>query len=107
MAFQNLFILGSTGNVGRTLLEQITAHDGTDHGHRNPTVIAGIANSTNFILSPGGIALPERINRESMRAFLSDSENNTQPYSEYSQMLEAVRKSGMEGEIIFVDATAE
>ncbi len=91
MAFQNLFILGSTGNVGTELMKQVREYDMSDKGHLNPTRIVGIANSRSYALDPCGI-LTQKLDT---------------PYSNHDEILEAVRKSGLEGEIIFVDVTAE
>jgi homoserine dehydrogenase len=106
MAFQNVFILGASGQVGTEVVKQIWAVDGVNRGHQNPTRIVGIANSTRFQLSPGGIMMPEVITRDSMRSLLSE-ENRTQSYDSHQQILEAVRTMGMEWEIVFVDVTAD
>ena len=90
MAFQNVFILG-TGNVGKELRSQIYTHDGTGNGHHNPTRIIGVANSRDFVLRAGGI---------------EESTSPTTQYGSYEHILESVRKAGLEGEIVFVDATA-
>jgi homoserine dehydrogenase len=41
-----------------------------------------------------------------MKAYIS-SEEGTQPYQSHNDILEAVRKSGLEGDVIFVDVTAD
>lgn len=47
---QDVFILGATGKVGRTLVSQIFENGDTNYLiHENPTRIVGIASSTRFI----------------------------------------------------------
>ncbi len=106
MALQNVFILGATGQVGTEVVKQIVAYDGMNHEHRNPTHIIGIADSTNFILSIGGVAVPEVISQDSLKNLLLQNEESNW-YSLHKEILNAVKKSWMEWEVIFVDVTAE
>jgi aspartokinase/homoserine dehydrogenase 1 len=92
MAFQNLFILGSTGQVGRELVRQINEFDLSSKGHLNPTRIVGIANSRGFDLDSKGI---------------SGTGLPSTGYETHDEILQAVKKAGLEGEIVFVDVTAE
>lgn len=78
MAFQNLFILGSTGQVGRELIKQITESDLNDKRHLNPTRIVGIANSKMFSLDPKG---------------LEDASALTNEYRSHDEILKAVKES--------------
>lgn len=91
MAFQNLFILGSTGKVWQELIKQVSECDMNNKWHLNPTRIIGLANSRSYSLNAGGLFTPEL----------------TTPYSTHGEILEAVKKSGLEWEVVFVDVTAE
>ncbi len=105
MAFQNIFILGSTGNVWKELVNQIQQYDMNNNWHLNPTKIVGIANSSRFILQPKGI--------QSKKSFSlnpngwMELDEQMIDYKNHDQILETVKKSGLEGEVIFVDVTAE
>jgi homoserine dehydrogenase len=105
MAFQNIFILGSTGKVGMELINQVQKYDMSNQWHLNPTRIVGIANSKSFILQPNWIkwersfGLNPNLGTEINEEIIG--------YSKHDEILEAVKKSGLEGEIIFVDVTAE
>ena len=53
---QDVFIIGATGNVGRTLVRQIFERGDTDNGrHANPTRIVGLASSRKFVFSSYGL----------------------------------------------------
>lgn len=105
MSFQNIFILGATGNVWSELLKQIQNHDWVNHEHRNPTKIVGVANSSKYTLSSWWIIIPHNISQENIKLFLSDN-GDSKSYQNHEQILEAVRKSWMEGDIVFIDVTA-
>jgi aspartokinase/homoserine dehydrogenase 1 len=67
MHTQDIFILGATGKVGRTLIAQIFRHgDDSLTLHRNPTRIVGVASSSRFRVNPDGLSpedtttLPDR-----------------------------------------------
>ncbi len=97
--FQNVFILGATGKVGGTLVEQIFSNGDTDsERHRNPTRIVGLASSTSFVYNLNGIdydaALP----------FL----NKSLVGERYSHLDEILNKSKatLDNNLVFVDATA-
>ena len=103
---QRVFVIGADGNVGRETALQICQNDLSAHGHRNPTEIVGVANSHDFILAPQGIS-PELLQRaaatkDKMRELLSSGTC----FGDLSEILEAVRKQGLDGEVIFVDATS-
>ncbi len=128
MAFQNLFILGSTGNVGTELINQVQKYDMSNKWHLNPTRIVGVADSQSYILnacwlkSESLYALKPKM--DPRPNFIPDLDNSAQfiknvdkrnkfnrekiiSYSKHDEILEAVKKSGLEGEVIFVDVTAE
>lgn len=105
MALQNVFIIGA-GQVWTELVKQIQKHDGVNHGHRNPTRIVGLANSRRFILSPGGVVMPESITQDSLKHTLSQIPES-QSYGPHEEMLSAVKKMGMEWEIVFIDVSAD
>lgn len=110
MAIQNIFILGGSGKVWSNLVRQIQTHDEANHEHKNPTRIIGLANSSHYILSTGWIYIPNVIGKndgqiqEEIKAFtMSDVSKG---YENHYQILEEIKKSGMEWEVVFVDVTA-
>lgn len=105
MALQNVFIIGA-GQVWTELVKQIQKHDGVNHGHRNPTRIVGLANSRRFILSPGGVVMPESITQDSLKHTLSQIPES-QSYGPHEEMLSAIKEMGMEWEIVFIDVSAD
>ncbi|MBP9779077.1 hypothetical protein KBD33_00470 [Candidatus Gracilibacteria bacterium] len=128
MAFQNIFILGSTGKVGTELIDQVQRYDMSNKGHLNPTRIVGVADSQSYILSTSGLE-PESLyalkpsadprpnyipdpDDSNNQYIINDKKNkfnreNIVSYSHHDQILEAVKRCGLEGEIIFVDVTSE
>lgn len=52
---QDVFIIGATGKVGRTLIRQILEKDTDPNTHKNPTRIVGLASSKNFIYEREGL----------------------------------------------------
>jgi homoserine dehydrogenase len=56
---QDVFIIGATGNVGKTIVSQIFDKGDTDDNvHTNPTRIVGLASRTEYIYNPSGITEP-------------------------------------------------
>lgn len=96
--FQNVFIIGATGNIGRELISQIYNRRDTDGTiHENPTRIVGLACSSSMLYMPQGV--PEA----QASAFRSDGRK----YDCLRHLIDFVSKSQGEDRIIFVDATAE
>ena len=90
---QDVFIIGATGKVGRTLVSQINGKGDADQdAHANPTRIVGLASSKEFAFSQNGLPLTGgRI-------------PNPTEYHGLGELLKAAEccKSNM----VFVDATA-
>lgn len=97
--------MGATGNVGSEFINQVTLYDWPEHEHRNPTRIVGVANSVWYILSTSGVNLPAKINQESMKWVMTS--DKVKQYESHAAILEAIQRIGMEGEVIFVDVTAD
>ena len=53
--YQDVFIIGTTGNVGRTLVKQIIEKDMDCKKHVNPTRIIGVASSTQYLFLKNGL----------------------------------------------------
>ena len=94
MAFQNLFILGATGGVGKELINQVQKHDMSDRGHLNPTRIVGIANSRSYMLQPNGIKNGQSFDLN--RDLRMRPNEKIVSYQEHREILEAIKKSGLE-----------
>lgn len=99
---QYIFIIGATGNVGRTLVSQIFGKGDNDFKiHHNPTKIVGLASSSHYLFLRDGIS------KENCFKFTE----RTAPSEEYGTLddLLAVAKEagyGFERRLIFADVTA-
>ncbi len=114
MAYQNVVVLGGSGNVGREFMSQVIQHDTAfSNKHLNPTNIIALTNSKGFWFNRHGLEIqrqPENIHKwkDSKDSFISYM-NDTDQYQEYnnlSELLKLVKDEGMSGEITFVDITA-
>ena len=99
---QSVFIIGATGRVGNSLVRQIIEKgDMSCDRHTNPTRIVGLASSSHFFYSLGGISPQKAYN------FASRDFNNAPRYRDISELIEIAnygRKK--EGTLVFIDATA-
>lgn len=114
MAYQNIVVLGGTGNVGREFMSQVIEHDTVfSNKHLNPTNIVALTDSKGFWFNRHGLEiqrLPENIHKwkVSKDAFVSYM-NDADEYKEYnnlSELLKLLKDEGLSGEIAFVDITA-
>jgi homoserine dehydrogenase len=114
MAYQNVVVLGGSGNVGREFLSQVIQHDTAfSNKHLNPTNIIALTDSKGFWFNRHGLEIqrqPENIHKWkiSKDAFISYI-NDTDQYQEFDNLLELlklIKDEGMSGEIAFVDITA-
>lgn len=114
MAYQNVVVLGGTGNVGREFMSQVIEHDTVfSNKHLNPTNIVALTDSKGFWFNRHGLEiqrLPENIHKwkVSKDAFVSYM-NDADEYKEYnnlSELLKLLKDEGLSGEIAFVDITA-
>ncbi|MAG39978.1 hypothetical protein CMI41_03350 [Candidatus Pacearchaeota archaeon] len=95
---QDVFIIGATGGVGKTLVKQIFEKGDTDPNlHKNPTRVIGLASSSSFAHDPYGLS--ERKRDE----FYSRSCGSN--YS-LNDLLKAVSKEGRDSNLSFVDVTS-
>lgn len=101
MAFQNVCIIGATGSVGSKLVEQIEEFDRPGL-HANPTRIVGMVNKRGYIVDAGGIENPAALSGDRAR-FAESAVASTN----LSDVLQRVRDEGLEGDVVFVDVTAE
>ncbi|OVE74478.1 hypothetical protein BVX95_02420 [archaeon D22] len=91
---QKIFIIGATGKVGRTLVNQIIDNGDMDKKHENPTVVVGVASSKEYLYDAKGLM------EEDMKLFASREKSGT-PYTELRQLAD------LDDEVVFVDTTAE
>ena len=101
---QDVFIIGATGNVGKTLVSQIL-----DEGDLNrqpiPTRIVGLASATNFIYSPLGLDAVVATGFAKRFYFGNGMESN--PYKSHDELLSAVGLATRDTptQLVFVDVT--
>ncbi len=114
MAYQNVVVLGGSGNVGREFISQVVQHDTAfSNKHLNPTNIVALTDSKGFWFNRHGLEIqrqPENIHKwkNSKDAFISYM-NDVDQYQNYDNLLELLKllkDEGMSGEIAFVDITA-
>ena len=99
---QKVILLGP-GNVGRTFIKQVLEHDSLTIGkHNNPTVIVGVAGLGKWRFSPYGLR-DEELEQIAATGELGEK---AESMSSMDDILQRVNDSGLNGEIIFVDATA-
>ena len=118
MSFQEVVILGHTGNVGRELVRQIVELDGLGRGHEDPTRIVGVANTSGYAVCHCGfetmvgselMSVAELSDREvfhKLEGFTAYQAGPEQVQERYDEVIEAVRHAGLAGEVVYVDATS-
>lgn len=95
--YQNVFIIGATGNVGSTLVHQICEKGDTSRSiHANPTRIVGLASSSSVAFSKKGIGKKDALK------FLK-TKNGTS-YNRLDELIALARTS--RDHLVFVDVTA-
>ncbi len=104
MAFQNICILGHTGNVGKELVKQVVALDGEDQGHDNPTRIVGLVNTKGFLINPTGIPNPEALTDRTTFQTTATPHTTEDPLQ---NVYNNICSLGLKDDIVFVDATAD
>lgn len=110
---QNIFVLGATGNVGRELLRQVANNDTHEAGiHENPTEVIGVSNSREFAVYPNGFKADVlkqiaegRLKIGELTGAVPDARVVTRNWVQ-DDILREIWEYGMEGNVVFVDATA-
>ena len=100
---QDVFIIGATGKVGRTLVRQIFEKGDADiERHANPTRIIGLASSSSLLYSQNGISKEDAIN------FSEKKYDGSAAYKKLKELLEIVERSARDGKtnLVFVDVTS-
>ncbi|GAX59940.1 aspartokinase/homoserine dehydrogenase [Candidatus Scalindua japonica] len=114
MTYQNVVVLGGSGNVGREFMSQVMRHDTVfSKKHLNPTNIIGLTDSKGFWFNRHGLNIqknPENIykwrdSKETFNTFMRDLDEYHQ-YDNLCDLLKFIQDEGMAGEIVFVDITA-
>ncbi|GEM_PF-495455 len=120
MSFQEVVILGHTGNVGRELVRQIVELDGVGRGHEDPTRIVGVANTAGYAVCHCGFEtqvgegkpmnsvadLSDRETFQGLPGFTRYQAEPNQVRERYDEVIEAIRETGLAGEVVYVDATS-
>lgn len=97
---QDVFIIGATGNVGKTIVSQIFDKGDTDDNvHTNPTRIVGLASRTEYIYDPSGIG------ESTARDFAARKYVGGMPHRISTDLLIPVHKRETE-HLLFIDATS-
>ena len=99
---QDVFIIGATGRVGATLINQIIKKGDIDNKlHVNPTRIVGIASSTHTVYSNKGLSEGQ------VRSFINKQQDGAKEYTSLSELFELTGKGHKSGEsaLVFVDVT--
>lgn len=98
---QDIFVIGATGKVGKTLIRQVIGKGDTNKNiHANPTRIIGLASSTHYLYSSKGLS-PEQAN-----GFVNKHYANARQYSSLNELSEVVHNNKNESSVVFVDVTA-
>ncbi|MBT6562648.1 MAG: hypothetical protein HON76_08975, partial [Candidatus Scalindua sp.] len=114
MAYQNVVVLGGSGNVGREFMSQVIQHDTVcSNKHLNPTNIIALTDSKGFWFNRHGLKIqesPENIHKwkdskDKFNEYMHDLDEY-QRYDNLSDLLKLIQNEGMAGEIAFVDITA-
>ncbi len=114
MAYQNVVVLGGSGNVGREFISQVIQHDTAfSNKHLNPTNIIALTNSKGFWFNRHGLQIqkqPEnlrkwKVSKDAFISYMQDTDQY-QEYDNLSELLKLLKDEGMSGEITFVDITA-
>ena len=101
---QKIFILG-IGNVGKELIKRVVEKDSADF-HNNPTIIVGLAEPGKFLFSPEGIPVDDLLMIAKAGKTVGGSLETGKSYNKMEELVEMVQKANLDGEVIFVDATA-
>lgn len=97
--FQDVFIIGATGNVGRTLVKQIFENGDTNQIiHKNPTRICGIASSFYALYDSDGLTQKEAW------SFLANPSSTGLSYDHLNDFISVVETS--KKNVTFIDVTA-
>ena len=114
MAYQNVVVLGGSGNVGREFMSQVIQHDTLcSNKHLNPTNIIALTDSKGFWFNRHGLKIQEspenihkwKVSKEKFNEYMHDLDEYHQ-YNNLSDLLKLIQNEGMAGEIAFVDITA-
>lgn len=97
---QDVFIIGATGKVGRTLVKQIFEKGDTDAKlHANPTRIVGLASSRKVMHSQNGISRNDAIN------FSERTHKNSCNYKHLNELIDIIKYRKQENQLVFIDVT--
>ena len=114
MAYQNVVVLGGSGNVGREFMSQVIQHDTVfSTKHLNPTNVIALTDSKGFWFNHHGLKIQKnsenihkwKDSKEKFNEYMRDLDEYHQ-YDDLSDLLKLIQDEGMAGEIAFVDITA-
>src|SRR3989338_10286843 len=97
---QDVFIIGATGKVGKTLVRQIIEKGDTNsRRHMNSTRIVGLASSNNFVYSPKGLQTHQSYK------FVERKSDDCKQYFALGDLLDAVQRGlrHKKSDLVFVD----
>ncbi|MBI2101932.1 hypothetical protein HYT53_04965 [Candidatus Woesearchaeota archaeon] len=99
---QDLFIIGATGNVGGTFINQILENGGVNPCNPGQFErIVGLASKTNFVFSPEGLS------KQQIASFRAKNYQGTQRFINLGELVEDVDRNYRQNSsrLVFVDAT--
>ncbi|MBI2550388.1 hypothetical protein HYV83_04380 [Candidatus Woesearchaeota archaeon] len=100
MNFQDVFIVGATGRVGRKLIEQLIQNCDTDPGkHTHPTRIVGLASSKHYLFNSEGLS------SEQVRQF-SSKKGAGNEYNSLDELINVSYERNVLHPFVFIDVTA-
>ena len=98
--YQNRFIIGATGKVGKTLISQIfEKHDYDFAIHENPMRIMGLASSEYYLFSKHGLSKKE------CEVFLENPKKYVK-YTKLDEIYHLIKDDSTIKNMVFVDTTA-
>ena len=103
---QNIFIIGATGQVGRTLIKQVVKNDSAEN-HVNPTRIIGLASRDKVILNTGGMNAAQLLEMSATREGVLRALSSGKDIKSMIDISNMANDRGLNGEVVFVDVTAD
>lgn len=114
MAYQNVVVLGGSGNVGREFMSQVIQHDTVySKKHLNPTNVIALTDSKGLWFNRQGLNIQKRpedihkwnVSKEKFNEYMKNLDEYYL-YNDLSELFKLIQDEGMAGEIVFVDITA-
>lgn len=100
MIFQNVFIIGATGSVGKKLVEQIVHKgDTSPERHVHPTRIVGLASTTQYVFDSEGLS-------DGKSLAFANKKGSASSYDSPDQLIKISNGRNGPDHLVFVDVTS-